>query len=392
MGGASSEITVRRLAIAALALVLASAAQAESRVLQGVPAFYDVEGPMPGDSRPAAGALGVETLSPDAPRPLLGDQRLAGVPEYAWWYGCSPTSAGMLAGYWAGQPGRQNLFDGDAGQWYGDQDVGTKAMVANRPHITAGRENGYTYGDWHNSASYPHHAANPGCIADFIKTRDGISTADNITTGLKAFTGWDNPATALHEGQPASTADPEVSYYGGNFTYESYKAEIDAGRPVMLNVLTAETTNHWEGHSIVAYGYRDNMFQVKVAVRSGAALELTVGGAAVRDTWSSGTGYGEWVDWNDDVFSSVIDSGVEWWPFVEFEGASWIHDDGTPGPYDWMVMDAVTLYVAPEPATLALVAVGAAAFLCRARRRVRPSRPAAAFQALRIPHLRALVS
>lgn len=361
-----------RLAIAALALALASAAAlAESRVLQGVPAFYDVQAPMPADGRPAASTLGIQTLAPDAPRPSLGERHLAGVPEYVWWYGCSPTSAGMLAGYWDGQPGRGNLFDGDASLWYGDQDTGTRAMVADRAHITAGNENGYTYGDWHNSTSYPNHVANPSCIADFIKTVDSGSTSGNITTGLRTFIGWDNPATALHEGLPASTADPEVGYYGGLLTYESYKTEINAGRPVMLNIVTAETRESWVGHSIVAYGYRDEMFQVRVPLWSGDTVDLTVGGVAVRDTWANGTAFSEWVDWNDNIISSVIEGDVEWWPFVEFQGASWIYDDGTPGPYDWMVMDAVTLYVAPEPATLALLAVGAASCaLGRRRRRV----------------------
>jgi len=46
-----------------------------------------------------------------------------------------------------------------------------------------------------------------------------------------------------------------------------------------------------------------------------------------------------------------------------------VYDDGTPGPYDWMVTDGITLYVAPEPATALVVAAGAAVLAWRRGRR-----------------------
>jgi hypothetical protein len=363
---------VRQRLIAALVLAAAAgAARAETKVLDGVPAFYDMTVVWPADPPPSASgpdAFSTATLAPDAPRPPLGGVRLSGVPEYVWWYGCSPTAGGMMVGYWDGIQGRENLFDGDARQWFGNQDTGTKAMVASRAHITAGRENGKTYGDWHNSTSYPNHQANPDCIADFMKTEDSGSYAANITSGLKRFIEWDNPGTALHEGQPATTADTDVPFYGGNFSYESFKAEINTGRPVLLDLMTAETASKWIGHSVVGYGYRDEMFKVKVAKGVGAEVDMVVGGFAVMDTWANGTAQSEWVDWDWNVIPSVLEGNVEWWPFVPLLGASWIYDDGTPGPYDWLITDAVTLYVTPEPATLALVAVGAMACLRRHRK------------------------
>jgi hypothetical protein len=36
---------------------------------------------------------------------------------------------------------------------------------------------------------------------------------------------------------------------GGGFTFDNYKAEVDAGRPVMLNL---------EGHTVVGVGYDDS--------------------------------------------------------------------------------------------------------------------------------------
>jgi hypothetical protein len=362
---------VRQLLVAALALAVATgSAGADAKVLSGVPTYYDttvtwLAAPPPATAGPDA--FSTASIPPDAARPPLGGAKISGVPEYVWWYGCSPTSAGMMVGYWDGIQGRENLFDGDARQWFGNQDTGTRAMVASRAHITAGRENGLTYGDWHNSTSYPNHQANPNCIADFVKTQDAGSYAADITTGLKAFIEWDNPSTALHEGQPATTANIDMPYFGGTFSYDSFKAQIDAGRPVLLDLMTAQTPSQWVGHTVVGYGYRDAMFNVKVPTAGGAQVDMTVGGFAVMDTWANGTGQSGWVDWNWNVMPSVLEGDVEWWPFVPILGASWIYDDGTLGPYDWMISDAITLYVMPEPATLALLAAGALAVFSRRR-------------------------
>ncbi|MBM4020285.1 MAG: hypothetical protein FJ288_18520 [Planctomycetes bacterium] len=358
--------TARRLAAAARAAVFlaawmaaAVAARADSKVLEGVPAYLAADVFSAPAAPQAPPGLAAVCFAASDPLPALRGPTLPAMPQYEWWYGCSPTAAGMMAGYWDGLPGRTNLFDGDARIWFGDQDTGTRAMVASRAHITAGKENGYTYGDYHNSISYPEHQANPDCVADFLKTVDSGTYASNIAAGLRNFIAWDNPRTALPEGLPAQTAQLYVPFFGGTFEYDTFKAEIDAGRPVILNLLTAETETKWVGHSVVGYGYQDAMFQVKVATNYGAILDLTVGGFAVRDTWMNGTAFSEWVDWKENVFSSVIDAqGVEWWPFIDIRGASWVYDDGTPGPYDWMVTDAVTLYVAPEPATALLVAAG----------------------------------
>ena len=368
---------MRQLLVAALALAVATgSAWAETKVLSGVPTYYDTTvawptAPPPAGRRGDPGAFSTAKITPDAARPPLGGAKISGVPEYVWWYGCSPTAGGMMVGYWDGIQGRENLFDGDARQWFGNQDTGTRAMVASRAHITAGRENGMTYGDWHNSTSYPNHQANPNCIADFMKTQDAGTYAADITSGLKAFIEWDNPSTALHEGQPATTANIDMPYFGGTFSYESFKAEIDRGRPVLLDLMTAETASQWIGHSVVGYGYRDAMFKVKVPNAAGEGVDMTVGGFAVMDTWANGTGQSEWVDWDWKVMPSVLEGDVEWWPFVPVLGASWIYDDDALGPYDWMITDAVALYVAPEPATLVLLAAGAlAVFIRRSPRRV----------------------
>ena len=100
----------------------------------------------------------------DGTAKVLGSNPISGVPTYEWYYGCGPTTGGMLIGTWDGRPGYGNLFDGDASV----ETPATRAMIASDAHIVSGSENGYTYGDWHNSASYPNHEANPDCIADFM--------------------------------------------------------------------------------------------------------------------------------------------------------------------------------------------------------------------------------
>ncbi len=47
---------------------------------------------------------------------------LSGQPEYLWWYGCSPTSGGMLMGYWAGK-GYNQLLPGVANPMVQDAKV-----------------------------------------------------------------------------------------------------------------------------------------------------------------------------------------------------------------------------------------------------------------------------
>jgi len=361
---------IRGILIVAVCLTAVGAADAGTRVLDGVANYMSV--PAPDSGIPASMATGPDdfaaaTIEPDGPRPIIGANPLTGVPRYIWWYGCSPTSGGMMVAYWDQLPGRGNLYDGDASVWGGGGASGTRSMVASTAHITAGTENGYTHGDWHNSASYPTHQANPDCLADFMETVDGGSYSPEITSGLEDYCQWDNPNTAVNEAYPATAVNYDVPYWGGAFTYTNFKAEIDANRPVLLNVLTY-SQGDWYGHSVVGYGYNDNMFQVKVPLAGGAEVDLTVGGMAVRDTWSAGSAQSEWVDWDWNVIGPVISGDLEWWPFIAIQGSSWYYTDGSPGPFDWMVSDAVTLDVVPEPATLMVLAVGAVAVVRRRRR------------------------
>ena len=350
---------------------IGSAAQGQTKVLSGVPNFAT---PLPGEQQQRPSSTGPQTLSTvslpsEQGRPLLAGAPVGGVPEYSWWYGCSPTSGGMMAGFWDGQPGRENLYKkGDAQVWSGNGSAGTARMVASDAHIISGLQNGYTYGDWHNSPAYPAHQDNPDCMADFMHTVNGGSNYLNIRSGLEAFCEWDDTSGYdMKDGYQATATLREVAYWGGDYTYQGFKTEIDAGRPVLLDVLTADP--EWLGHSIVGYGYQDNMFDVKLP-HSGA--NVTVGGFAVMDTWNNGDNFSEWVGWNYELVNPVLDgAGVEWWPFIEFGGSSWIYNPNPPyGPYDWMISEGIELNVVPEPAAACLLALGGLAVIRRRRRNI----------------------
>jgi hypothetical protein len=103
---------------------------------------------------------------------------ISGVPEYLWYHGCAPTSAGMLVGYWDGRPGYGDLF-------YGDASVQTQAvsdMIASPQHLT--------------DPYCRYHAANS--VADFMRTDlAGYSDYADIGKGLQQYIEWDNPNTPM---------------------------------------------------------------------------------------------------------------------------------------------------------------------------------------------------
>jgi len=303
--------------------------------------------------------------------PPLFSSPLGSVPTYVWWYGCAPTAGGMLIGYWDSQPGFGNLYEGDASVWGGDGGSGTRRMVASTAHISAGSENGHEYGDWHNSTLYPTHEANPDCIADFMKTVDGGAYVPEISAGIKAYAEWDDPTTATNEAYPANSSYALVDYYThGTFTYEDFKSEIDAGRPMLLGLDTNAPAPYsgWVGHAVLGFGYQDDMFELKIPTNPAKTEDVTVPGFAVMDTWDAGTIYqSDWVDWSDNTVDPFIDGdGVEWWPFLDktlTKGYS--HADR----WDWVVSEGIFFEVVPEPATMGLMLIGLGGIVLHRRKR-----------------------
>ena len=96
--------------------------------------------------------------------------------DYAWWYGCSPTSAGMMMGYYDrkgyGGLSYANLLPGAVAeqQTYGKPGALVNNIIASPGHVTDFYSGGYVAsGDdapqsWHNFTSGRLHGHQPGCL------------------------------------------------------------------------------------------------------------------------------------------------------------------------------------------------------------------------------------
>lgn len=243
--------------------------------------------PLPGYDRTA-----VELPEPN---PTKGVSVLADVPAFNWSFGCSATSGAMIAGYYDRIIDYANMYTGptsggtmplDNSSW---PDVVISGETRHQCPLSATRNGldgrttgghvddywiryGATGPDPYVTNGWPEHT--PGdCTGDFMKTSmwecsnpDGSTTFNYLTSGaptsasdlegaglhncdggygLKLFyesRGYTvtNMYNQLIRGQGS---DPNLG-----FTFDQYKAEIDAGRPVII---------HLRGHTVVGLGYDD---------------------------------------------------------------------------------------------------------------------------------------
>jgi len=230
--------------------------------------------------------------------------------DYDWWYGCSVTSAGMLMGYYDrnGYGGLlyPDLVPGgvaEATAWsaWPDGQLARTAM-ASTGHQTdfysagtygtnTGGGPGHGYGDSGDDLAGPHHSFD--CLADFMGTSQDSYDGVNLNNVNGATSFWysadgsrltytaieaagkqhyhDSGMYGMYEYVDYSGYDVSQLYnqYTDNyktagFTFDEYKAEIDAGRPVLIHV---------EGHTMFGYGYDDSGGQ---------------GLVTLNDTWTSG--------------------------------------------------------------------------------------------------------
>ncbi len=229
---------------------------------------------------------------------------LSNTSDYAWWYGCSPTSAGMMIGYYDrnGYNGLyySNLVPGGVAETstYGmaPWTALVDPVIASQRHVADFYPGGYdASGD---DVTPPHHSFDS--LADFMGTsQDNLSTLWGGNSNA-ATTWWYWPdGSPLYESEIFASGpdyynisgmygigeyvdyagyDTSVLYnqyidtlgktYG--FTFAQYMAEIDSGRPVMIHV---------SGHSMLGYGY--------VYVNGTTDILL-------YDTWSLGGGTMTW--------------------------------------------------------------------------------------------------
>lgn len=203
------------------------------------------------------------------------------VPAFDWSYGCSPTSASMMMGYYD-RGSFPNMYAGPANGGvcpltnavWGSGECPLSATHQGKDGRAArGHVDDYWIGydnsdnDPYITNSWSEHAA-AECTADFMGTNmsryghsDGSTTFYNYTDGspLTSYAGCEpGDRDGCHgidlflqsRGYTATAVYSQyIKGYEGNtlgFTFDDYKAEIDAGRPVIIQV---------SGHTMLGLGY-----------------------------------------------------------------------------------------------------------------------------------------
>ncbi|MCD4796659.1 MAG: C39 family peptidase, partial [Candidatus Cloacimonetes bacterium] len=214
---------------------------------------------------------------------------LSNVPAFDWCYGCSATSAAMIAGYYD-NGSYSNMYTGPANggvvpmnnSTWGSGECPLSATHQGYDGLTVkGHADDYWsdygstvdpyYGNW-TEHGYE------DCTADYMGTNqyqnwqntDGSTTFYYYSNGasLYDYTACE-PAqkdgchgfkqfiesrgyNIFHDGLNYQNYSQYIYGYNGNtlgFTYDQFKTEIDAGRPVIIQV---------SGHSMVGFGYDDS--------------------------------------------------------------------------------------------------------------------------------------
>jgi len=278
-------------------------------------------------------------------------------PTYEWWYGCSPTAAGMLIGYYdregynaysypnlvPGGVAEPETFVGPPTAW----SALVNNAIASLGHVSDfyGGDmsgGGVNFGNSGDDASPPHHgfdsladfmgtsqdsAGNPNGWTTFWYWNDGspFTASDAVTQGVTNNSGMYGIGEYLqYAGYTYTTLYNQyidilgLSY---GFTFDQYRGEVDAGRPVIVHV---------EDHSMLGYGYVD-----------GTTTML------VYDTWAP----------------NGQNPGTLAW------GGGYPYGSTTLEHYGVTVLAlAPSSTMIPEPTSLALLAFGLAAAALRRRR------------------------
>ena len=177
---------------------------------------------------------------------------IPGVPAYDWHHGCGPTAAGMVIGYWDGR-GFSALVPGRAAT----HTLAVSQMIASEGPAS-------NYSDYCQPIDsypnlYPDKSEPPlgdehpdDSVADFMKTsqshysnRYGWSWFGPVGPAMENYVHWVGPA-AYH-------ATSQNLYMRSSLTWDVFRAEIDAGRPLVFLVDT--DGNASTDHFVTAVGY-----------------------------------------------------------------------------------------------------------------------------------------
>ncbi|MCK4449253.1 MAG: hypothetical protein KAX26_01545, partial [Anaerolineae bacterium] len=221
----------------------------------------------PTDAQSTTGPVpspGIERGELSAPSPKA-EVVLLDVPAYIWYNGCGPTAAGMVVGYWDGN-GFDNLVSGSAGTQTSEVDAMMSSSgnyddyclpIDSFPNLLPDKSEP-PEGDEHTD----------DCVADLMETSQSFH---NNYYGWSWFSRVDDALQGyVQMAAPAYSATAENQAWG-TFTWNGYRAEIDAGRPVVLLVDTDASGG--TDHFVTAIGYSDE---------SGTNMY------ACRNTWDTG--------------------------------------------------------------------------------------------------------
>jgi hypothetical protein len=183
---------------------------------------------------------------------------ISGVPTYLWRHGCGPTAAGMMIGYWDSKPGYEWLISGSAST----QTTAVNEVIAS----TTGVQNHYT------DYALPDDGASPTILPDKSELPVGDEHADNSIADFmhtsQSYSGNKYGWSWFSDFGPALVEDIQMSNNPGGFTgystnlyydstlWNTFKAEIDAGRPVGL--LVDSSGDGTSDHFIPAFGYDES--------------------------------------------------------------------------------------------------------------------------------------
>lgn len=247
---------------------------------------------VPGPPHPPAGSVRAEVANLPVPDIAAGTNTISNVPAMTWVFGCSATSAAMMFGHYdnAGFP---NMYAGPTNggvfpmtnEVWGTVVINgeTRALCplsATRDGLDGRAIRGHVDDYWiqvNNAGPDPFITGGwsehtPGeCTGDYMGTSQ--SSLGNIDGGTTFYNNTDNsplydyvaPAgrrdgcygmkrfaeSRGYTVQSYGNFNQRIAGYDGKaagFTYENFKAEIDAGRPVLIQVV---------GHTMLGYGYND---------------------------------------------------------------------------------------------------------------------------------------
>jgi len=244
---------------------------------------------VPGPPSPPVGFSRQVAMVPE-PDIYAGTNSISSVPALTWCFGCSATSAAMMYGHYD-NVGYSNMYAGPTGggvfpmtnATWGTALINgeTRALCplsATRQGLDGRAIRGHVDDYWIRVddpgpdpfiGNWTEHTYGE-CTGDYMGTNqslfgnvDGSTTFYNYTNGapLYDYTGCE-PAErdgchglrlfAESRGYTVLTNFSQYIYgYNGNtqgFTFANFKSEIDAGRPVLIQII---------GHTMLGYGYND---------------------------------------------------------------------------------------------------------------------------------------